>query len=211
MLRDVPLRIEYNENDDVLQDFFTPCFSVCTTFDRCVDYFALSNLISMVDRFKLFAAGFIRIRLVVGHKFHIRDINTLTRMFSGDYRGKGHSGKVLERIMDLILTDHVMIRIAVPTAEKSSAVFRERLGIFGDEKKDKVAFSGPLIYSPITPGIFETVDVFTSWNDPERVQLKQNCFEALWNDKVKSVKTYDFIDADQQGLLKYSAEWITDY
>lgn len=211
MLRDLNLKMEYNEDDDILRDFFTPCFSACTTFDRCVDYFALSNMVSMVERFESFASGRIRVRLVVGHKFGIRDVNTLSRMFAGTYRGKGDTGEALEHIMDMILKRQVMFRIAVPAIESSAAVFNERLGVFGDEHGDEVAFRGPLIYSPTAPGVFETIDAFTSWEDPARVEIKRKNFEALWEGRVKSARIYDFIDADQAGMLKYSAEWAINH
>ena len=208
MLRDLALKIEYNsENDDVLRDFFIPCFSACTTFDRCVDYFALKNLISLVDGFGDFAAGNVRMRLIVGHKFGIRDVNILSKMFLGTYSRKGSDGPALDRVMRMILEGRIKIRIAVPASDESSTVFNERLGIFGDDSGNMVAFSGTLVYSPGGEREFETVDVFTSWNDPERVARKRRNFQYLWEDKAKSVRIHDFADADRHGLLKYSSDW----
>lgn len=208
MLRDLTLKIEYNsENDDILRDFFVPCFSACTSFDRCVDYFALKNLVSLVDGFGDFAAGNVRMRLIVGHKFGIRDINTLSKIFLGTYSRKGSDGPALDRIMGMVQQKRIRIRTAVPASDESNNVFNERLGIFGDDSGNMVAFSGTLVYSPEGEKEFETVDVFTSWNDPERVARKRRNFEYLWEDRAKSVRIHDFAVADRQGLLKYSSEW----
>lgn len=208
MLRDLTLKIEYNsENDDILRDFFVPCFSACTSFDRCVDYFALKNLVSLVDGFGDFAAGNVRMRLIVGHKFGIRDVNTLSKIFLGTYSRKGGDGPALDRIMGMVQQKRIRIRIAVPASDESSDVFNERLGIFGDDSGNMVAFSGTLVYSPEGEKEFETVDVFTSWNDPERVARKRRNFQYLWEDRAKSVRIHDFADADRHGLLKYSSEW----
>lgn len=208
MLRDLTLKIEYNsENDDILRDFFVPCFSACTSFDRCVDYFPLRNLVSLVDEFGDFAAGNVRMRLIVGHKFGIRDINTLSKIFLGTYSRKGRDGPALDRIMGMVQQKRIRIRIAVPASDESSNVFNERLGIFGDDSGNMVAFSGALVYSPEREKEFETVDVFTSWNDPERVARKRRNFQYLWEDRAKSIRIHEFADADRHGLLKYSSEW----
>lgn len=208
MLRDLNLKIEYNsENDDILRDFFVPCFSACTSFDRCVDYFPLRNLVSLVDGFGDFAAGNVRMRLIVGHKFGIRDINTLSKIFLGTYNRKGRDGPALDRIMGMVQQKRIRIRIAVPASDESSNVFNERLGIFSDNSGNMVAFSGALVYSPDREKELETVDVFTSWNDPERVARKRRNFQYLWEDRAKFVRIHEFADANRHGMLKYSSEW----
>ncbi|MEK0353810.1 MAG: DNA repair helicase, partial [Nitrosopumilus sp.] len=55
---------------------------------------------------------------------------------------------------------------------------------------------------------FESVDVFTSWNDKSRVERKVKDFEELWENKTKYVQVYDFMYAIKNNLLKYSSEWL---
>ena len=57
---------------------------------------------------------------------------------------------------------------------------------------------------------FETIDVFTSWNDKSRVETKIKDFEKLWLDETSSVKVYDFEFAEKNNLLKYSSEWAVN-
>jgi len=55
---------------------------------------------------------------------------------------------------------------------------------------------------------FESVDVFTSWNDKSRVDRKRKDFEELWENKTKYVEVYDFLFAEKNDLLKFSSEWV---
>jgi len=72
-----------------------------------------------------------------------------------------------------------------------------------------VAFTGTSSESFSTQTIdFESVDVFTSWNDKSRVERKLKDFEDLWDNKTKYVEVYDFMYAIKNNLLKYSHEWI---
>ena len=54
---------------------------------------------------------------------------------------------------------------------------------------------------------FESVDVFTSWNDKSRVDRKRKDFEELWENKTKYVDVFDFLYAEKKNLLKFSSEW----
>ena len=54
---------------------------------------------------------------------------------------------------------------------------------------------------------FESIDVFTSWNDKSRIETKIDDFEKLWTNETNSVKVYDFEYAENHNLLKYSSEW----
>ena len=41
-----------------------------------------------------------------------------------------------------------------------------------------------------------------------RVERKMKDFEELWQNKTKYLEVYDFMDAAENNLLKYSSEWI---
>ena len=206
MLRDIDLRMEYNsEKDDILQDFFAPCFSACTTFDRCVEHFPLSKMVTLVERFEDFAAGKVRMRLIVGHKFGIRDINILSKIFMGAYR-PGRKTDTMDRINTMVRQKQVMMRIAVPISEDPGVMFDERLGIFCDSEGNAVAFTGQLI-SRYGSKEFETVDVFTSWSEPERVARKRRDFQYMWEGRPTLLRVCDFAYADQNSMLKYASEW----
>ena len=58
---------------------------------------------------------------------------------------------------------------------------------------------------------FESVDVFTSWNDKSRVERKIKDFELLWENKTKFVDVCDFTEAEEKNLLKYTSQWALEF
>ncbi|MDP6327383.1 MAG: DNA repair helicase, partial [Nitrosopumilus sp.] len=88
--------------------------------------------------------------------------------------------------------------------------FSERIGIFIDDEDEQVAFTGTSKESFSTQTRdFESVDVFTSWNDKSRVERKRKDFEDLWQNKTKYVEVCDFMYAEENNLLKFSSKWAT--
>jgi len=101
-----------------------------------------------------------------------------------------------------------MFKIAIPNSEEVDGSFAEKLGIFRDANGDVVAFSGTSSVMFTKQSIdFESIDVFTSWNDKSRVETKIDDFEKLWTNETNSVKVFDFDYAEKHNLLKYSSEW----
>ena len=102
----------------------------------------------------------------------------------------------------------VEVKVAIPNSEYVDGVFEERMGIFRDKNDDVVAFSGT---SNVTFDAenrnFESVDVFTSWDDKSRVENKIQNFENLWTNKTNYVQIYDLVYAERKNLLKYTTEW----
>jgi len=85
---------------------------------------------------------------------------------------------------------------------------KKKIGIFRDEHDDVIAFTGTSneTFDPQNRN-FESIDVFTSWNDKSRVDIKTKDFENLWQNKTKNLQVYDFEHALKNNLLSYSAEW----
>lgn len=208
LLRDLELKLEYcSGTDDIVEDFFYPCFGNCAIYDRCVDVLSAETLFTVINRFDGILSGKTRIRLVVGSHLGARDITILTKCFSKNPNDHNKS-KLISAIARMVRQEQILIRIAVPMFAESSGDFSQRIGIFTDESGDSVAFTGTSRVSfHERPKDFESVDVFTSWNDPERVENKRAAFQALWDGEVPNVHVYDFAYAAQQNILKYSPEW----
>ena len=77
--------------------------------------------------------------------------------------------------------------------------FQKELEFFRDEDNEQVAFTGTSkeSFSSQTRD-FESVDVFTSWNDKTRVERKMKDFEDLWQNKTKYVDVCDFMYAEEK-------------
>ena len=106
-----------------------------------------------------------------------------------------------------LLTHPIELKIAITNSDVVSNLFSERIGIFKDDIGDVVAFTGTSSSLSTEIRDFESVDVFTSWNDKSRVQRKIKDFEDLWENNTKFVQVYDFMYAEKNNLLKYSSEW----
>ena len=216
-LRNLKLKEQYrSDRDNIITDFFIPCLSNCIQYDRAIEYVTLQGLSTLSLGFHNSTPN-ARIRMITGHQFKISDLNAMSRLFSnnGNTRINFNPELIrdakLEVIRKLITTGNLMIKVGIPSSENVDGSFSEKIGIFQDVNGDSVAFSGTSNVSFDTNSRnFESVDVFTSWNDKTRVEIKKEDFEDLWSNETKSVSIYDFEYAEKHNLLKYSSEWAVN-
>ncbi|MCH9041431.1 MAG: DNA repair helicase [Nitrosopumilus sp.] len=213
-LREIELQEEYrSDRNDIASEFFFPCLSNCIEYDRCVDFLSIQTLATISMAFDNFVTGKAKLRIVTGHRFRAADLNLFTKIFDEKYtksfEGKQIKNTKIEKIAKLFDNGQIQLKIAIPNSEQVANSFSERIGIFRDEHDQIVAFTGTSSESFSTQTIdFESVDVFTSWNDKSRVERKVKDFEELWENKTKYVQVYDFMYAIKNNLLKYSSEWL---
>ena len=215
-LRNISLKEEYrSDRDDIISEFFVPCLSNCIEYDRCIEYVTIKSLTTLALGFDNFAKNKAKLRIITGHRFNASDLELLSRLFS-DQKDIRLAGKIIRdskiRMLQEIVDNHRLeIKIAIPSSEEVVGSFSEKIGIFLDEHDDAVAFTGTSNETFNTQNKnFESVDVFTSWNDKSRVDIKIKNFEELWENKTKYVEVYDFKYADKNNLLKYSSQWALD-
>ena len=213
-LRDLELKEEYrSDTDDIVAEFFFPCLSNCIEYDRCVDFLSIQTLATIAMAFDNFAIGKAKLRMVTGHRFKTEDLNLFKKLFSEKYtksfEGKFIKDSKIQRLQNIVNKGQIELKIAIPNSEQVADSFSERIGVFRDDKDDAVAFTGTSRESFSTQTRdFESVDVFTSWNDKSRVERKMRDFEELWDNKTKYLEVYDFMYAEEENLLKYSTEWV---
>jgi hypothetical protein len=211
-LREIKLEEEYrSDRNNMITDFFFPCLSNCIEYDRCVDFLSIRGLAGISMGFDNFTTGKAKLRMITGNRFKIADLNILMKLFSEKYT-KRFDGKLIrdnkiQKLQDFINNGQIELKIAITNSEEVSNLFSERIGIFKDENGEAVAFTGTSSSLSTQTRDFESVDVFTSWNDKSRVERKIKDFEDLWENKTKYVEVYDFMDAEENNLLKYSSEW----
>ena len=214
-LKDINLKEEYRSDvDDIIAEFFFPCLSNCIQYDRCVNYLSIQTLATISMAFDNFYSGKAKLRMITGHRFNIEDLNLLTKLFSEKFTksfdGKFIKNSKIQKLQDIVNNGQIELKIAMPNSEQITDAFSERIGIFKDDQDGQVAFTGTSkeSFSSQTRD-FESVDVFTSWNDKTRVERKMKDFEKLWNNKTKYVDVWDFMYAEENNLLKYSSKWVT--
>ena len=213
-LREIEFKEEYrSDRNDIVAEFFFPCLSNCIEYDRCVDFLSIQTLATISMAFENFAEGKAKLRMVTGHRFRTSDLNIFTKLFSEEFtksfKGKLIKDSKIQQLQRIVENGQMELKIAIPNSEQIADSFSERIGIFRDEHDQAVAFTGTSKESFSTQTRdFESVDVFTSWNDKSRVERKMKDFEDLWKNKTKYVQVYNFIEAEKNSLLKYSSDWV---
>ena len=221
-LRNLKLKQEYrSDRDDVVAEFFIPCLSNSIQYDRTIEFVSVKSLSTLTFGLENIQDHHAKIRLVTGHRFSTSDLNAIVKLFDQRNHRK-FNGKInLDNKIGSVIRDSkivqlkkiieefkVEIKVAIPNSEYVDGVFEERMGIFRDTNDDIVAFSGT---SNVTFDAenrnFESVDVFTSWDDKTRVENKINNFENLWTNRTNYVEIYDLVYAEKKNLLKYTTEW----
>ena len=212
-LRDIGLKEEYrSDRDDIVAEFFFPCLSNCIEYDRCVDFLSIQTLSTIAMAFDNFSSGKAKLRMITGHRFKTLELGILTKLFSEKYT-KGFEGILIkdtkiQKLQEIVNNGQIELKVAIPSSEHITNSFSERIGLFLDEHDQMVAFTGTSNESFSTETRdFESVDVFTSWNDKSRVDRKRKDFEELWENKTKHVEVSDFLWAEENNLLKFSSEW----
>ncbi len=216
-LRDISLKEEYrSDRDDIISEFFIPCLSNCIEYDRCIEYVTIKSLTTLALGFDNFAKNKAKLRMITGHRFSASDLELLNKLFSEQtsdirFNSKFIRDSKIQMLKEIVANHRLEIKIAIPNSEEVVGSFTVKIGIFLDEHDDAVAFTGTSNETfNIQNKNFESVDVFTSWNDKSRVDAKTKDFEDLWENKTKDVEVYDFNYAEKNHLLKYSSQWALD-
>ncbi len=217
-MRDLSLKQEYRSDvDDVVSEFFIPCLTNSIQYDRTVEFISIKSLSTLTFGLGNMQDHHAKIRLVSGHRFSTTDLNIIKKLFDQrtNHRFNGNlirDHKITE-LQKIINDFKVQIKIAIPNSEYVDGIFEERMGIFRDTNDDIVAFSGTSNATfDAENRNFESIDVFTSWDDKSRVETKINNFEKLWNNETEYVDVYDFVFAERKNLLKFTTEWaISNY
>jgi hypothetical protein len=219
-LQNVSLKQQYRtDRDNLVTDFFIPCLSNSVEYDRAIEYVTIKSISTLSLGLENFIQHEGKIRLITGHRYRSADLDILTRLFNKKVKTQNnnthdddsiHSSKI-GILHHLIQKNKIQIKIAIPNSEQVDGSFSERIGIFHDENGDMVAYTGTSNETfSIDNRNFESVDVFTSWNEPSRVEIKKTDFDKLWNNETQYIQVYDFTYAVEHNLLKYDSNWAIE-
>tara|TARA_B100000745_G_scaffold148017_1_gene96727 strand:- start:264 stop:977 length:714 start_codon:yes stop_codon:yes gene_type:complete len=233
-LRNLSLKQEYrSDKSDVVSEFFIPCLTNSIQYDRTIEYISVTSLSTLTFGLENIQDHHAKIRLISGHRFSTHDLNIMTKLFDHHDKRRFNGNLIMDNKISKIILDKKIenliknnkiqqlediirdfkleVKVAIPNSEFVDGVFEERIGIFRDTNDDVVAFSGTSNATFDTENQnFESVDVFTSWDDKSRVDQKIENFENLWTNKTNYVQVYDLPYAERNNLLKYSTDWVID-
>jgi hypothetical protein len=217
-LRELNLKEQYrSDTDDIISEFFVPCLSNCIEYDRCIEYVSVKSLTTLALGFENFTSNQAKMRIITGHRFRASDLDLLSKLMSNnknEFRINGNliRDSKIKKLKDIVSNNKLQVKIAIPNSEEVVGAFDEKIGIFLDENDDMVTFTGTSSETFNSQNRnFESVDVFTSWNDKSRVERKIKDFELLWENKTKFVDVCDFTEAEEKNLLKYTSQWALEF
>ncbi|MEJ8741570.1 DEAD/DEAH box helicase family protein [Phocaeicola sp. HCN-6420] len=212
MLSDVHFKHSYTSGYDEPKDFFTEALIESCNFDLGLGFFSSSGIRSLSYGFALFIANGGKMRVVMNHILSKEDKEVIEN-------GQKH---LIEDFEDNILCD---IKKLIETLSKEDEQFfrclsylisvdrikfvatvstkgglgHDKYGIFKDEKGNKVAFIGSANFSQSALELNgETITVFTSPNDDNRIAEYQTLFDQSWEKDtphlihipIENVKTF---------------------
>jgi superfamily II DNA or RNA helicase/HKD family nuclease len=194
MLRDTIFQHSYSSGYDEPKEFFTEALIESKTFDLGLGFFSSSGIRSLAYGFALFIANGGKMRVVINSVLSaadkqaiekgqrkaidgfeeriITDINRLTEVLS----------KADEQFFRCFAYLISINRIEfVATISTKGGLAHDKYGIFTDLQGNKIAFIGSANFSKTALELnSETITVFSSWEDANRVSEYQNLFNESW-------------------------------
>ena len=227
-LLDVNLKQEYRSpRDNIVNDFYIPLLKEANLYKRSVGFFSSSSLLEISYGITHLINNNGKIQLIASPHLSEEDIEAINKGYEArediveralmQYITEPQNYFEEERLnllANLIAQEKLDIKIAFSLKNERLGLYHEKLGLMYDTDGNIVAFSGSMNESENAfINNYEIVDVFTSWNDPERVSIKENAFNKLWDNDDTSAVIFDFPTVVKNKLLSYrkdSIDWEID-
>lgn len=217
-LLDVNLKKEFRSpRDNIVKDFYIPLLREATIYKRSVGYFSSKSLLEISYGITNLINNNGKILLIASPNLSKEDVEAINK-------GYEIRENVIERAMlryitepqnyfeeerlnliaTLIAEEKLDIKIAFSLKDKEVGLYHEKLGLIYDDENNIVAFSGSMNETESAfVSNYEIVDVFTSWKEIDRVKIKEEAFEKLWNNEDNNAIIYDFPEIVKNKILTY--------
>lgn len=227
-LIDVNLKKEYRSpRDNIVNDFYIPLLKEANLYKRSVGFFSSSSLMEISYGIANLVNNDGKILLIASPNLSDEDIEAINKGYEirenvieralmqyitepQDY----FEEERLNLLATLIAEERLDIKIAFSFKNEKLGLYHEKLGLMYDKENNIVAFSGSMNETENAfVNNYEIVDVFTSWNDNDRVIIKEKAFDKLWNNEDTSAIIYDFPKIAKEKLLSYKkseVDWDID-
>ena len=203
---DVYIKKEYRSpRDNIVNDFYIPLLKESVKYKRSVGFFSSSSLIEITYGISCLINNGGKIELIASPNLSNEDIEAINK-------GYEIRENVIERALlryitepqnyfeeerlnllaNLIAQEKLDIKIAFSMHHNELGLYHEKLGLFYDNENNRVAFSGSMNETQNAfNNNYEIIDVFTSWKDLDRIKIKEEAFEKLWNNDDDSAEVFD--------------------
>ena len=194
MLRDCNFRNIYSSGMDEPKVFFTEALIECKQFDLGLGFFSSSAFRSLAYGFALFIANGGTMRIVINHILSDKDKKAIENGERGfiDNFEEGILNDVDKLIETLSKEDEQFFKCFsylvqqkrlqfIATLSSKGGLGHDKYGILTDDTNDKVAFIGSANFSSSAlESNAETITVFRSWKEFDRVYEYEKQFSDSW-------------------------------
>lgn len=212
MLVDVNFKNNYSSGYNEPKEFFTEALIESYSFDLGLGFFSSSGIRSLSYGFAIFIANGGKMRVIINNVLSSSDkiaIEKGQQKIIDDFEER-----IIHNVASLLETlskeDEQFFKCFsylislnriefVATISTKGGLAHDKYGIFSDEAGNKVAFIGSANFSKTALELnSETITVFSSWDDSNRVSEYEQLFSESWkNDtphlihiSIEKVKTY---------------------
>ena len=221
--QNLTLKREYrSSNSDMVNEFYVPILNNSVLYRRAVGFFSSTSLAEISKGITGLIKNNGTIELIASPKLSEEDIKAIRlgyklkndvieeRLISELREVKDYfESERLNVLAHLIANDRLNIKIALLNRGNEVGIYHEKLGIAYDNNGNKVVFTGSLNETGNALTInYEAIDVFTSWNDKERVEDKEKAFCSIWENRENGLEVLEFPKVKTAILEKYKKKKI---
>lgn len=202
----------------LLEDLYVPALEHSTLYQRGVAYFSIAFLLQLMDAVVRFVenGGVVHLATSVeldsetiesfanGYLLSTCDVEEqLLRVIEAYKVASVNScledGVKLDVVANMIASRHLVIKVAyVPTG-----IYHEKIGLFTDAAGDAISFIGSANATlNAYHHNFETINLFTSWENPDVVKQHRAHFTELWNNNIPGIEVVSFPEAVEKEFLR---------
>lgn len=215
MLRDLNLKQAYtSEEDDLINNFYTPALESAVKYDRVAGYFSTSTFAVNARGMASFVRKNGKMRLITSVELKEDVISALDQ--KKDYYS------LFERLINLDqLTQKIQknyyklfayllaeqkIEIKVALVPEGRGIFHQKFGILTDENNDSISFSGSINETAYAWSYnSEEFKVFSSWDETaDYYKVDRDKFDRYWKGENLStgIKLVTLPDAVEKQLVR---------
>jgi len=219
MLTDETFLQEYRTGThNFVADFYKKAFNQSVEYCRAVGYFRSSSLEAFGATLQNFLKNSGKIKLITSVELTEADSNAIEEGMSRQEVCENRINAIIEhefqegigsgvtKLVKLLEIGRLEIKIALP--QSGRGIYHEKVGLFFDEEKNYIAFSGSANESTNAfENNYECIEVFTSWEDESRAKKKKEHFESLWNETNSDVFVFDFSEALKRKVINLSKNY----
>lgn len=214
------LQCRYRSGDATAKplEFYNRVLPLCKNYSRAVGFFSSTSLIEISRGICSMICNGGKMRLITSPRLSAEDIDAIEK----GYKARDeiimqaiqrsmlkpqsiHEENRLNILANMIESGFLDIKIAM-TENPYDSMYHEKIGVFEDEEQNSIVITGSNNESATAQTKnFESFDVYCSWsqNDAERIAVRKNDFERMWNDEQAGLEVSHFPEFSKMFVEKY--------